>query len=269
MLLVVRHSPSQGLAPFVRVFESRRGLLRHEVAVRPLAARPEQFIEFYLDDPYRVRSERGLIRPAPRAVIVGVHTRRGDDLLLSGALRVLTVQFTPTGFQALFGVPQDLLTDLAAPAGDLIPRDEIERIAARIADVGTFEGAVALIEAWLMERLARLDRPVSDPIAEASRLMAKTGGRVRIDALVAKSGLSARQFERRFLMQVGTGPKRYARILRFSRALRLRHASPQTPWTAIAHEAGFTDHAHMIHEFRALSGERPQAMLAALGDALD
>ena len=251
------------------MFESRRGLLRNEVAVRPLAARPEQFIEFYLDDPYRVRSERGLIRPAPGVVVVGVHTRRGDDLLLSGDLRVLTVQFTPTGFQALFGVPQDLLTDLALPASDLIPRDEIERVAARIAEVATFEASVGLIEAWLLQRLAHLDRPTSDPIADASKLMATTGGSVRIDTLVSRSGLSARQFERRFRIQVGTGPKRYARILRFSRALRLRHASPQTSWTAIAHEAGFTDQPHMIHEFHALSGERPQAMLAALGDALD
>ena len=99
--------------------------------------------------------------------------------------------------------------------------------------------------------------------------MANAGGRGRIDALVAKSGMSARQFERRFRTQVGTGPKRYARILRFSRAIRLRHANPQTSWTAIAHEVGFTDQAHMIHEFHALSGERPQALLAALGDALD
>ena len=269
MLAVLRLRPSPPLTPFVRVFESRRGLLRHDSAVRPLAARPEQFIEFYLNDPYLVRSEAGLITPAPKVVVVGIHTRRGDDLLLSGNLRVLTVQFTPTGFHALFGVPQDLLTDVAVPADALIPSSEIERVAARIAEAETFEGGVALVEAWLIEMLARLDRPLSGPIAAASKVMANTGGRVRIDALIAKSGLSARQFERRFRIQVGTGPKRYARILRFNQALKLRYADPQTSWTAIAHEAGFADQAHMIHEFHALSDERPQAMLAALGDALD
>ena len=161
------------------------------------------------------------------------------------------------------------MTDSAMPAVDLIPQEEVERVAGQIAEGGTFEGGVTLIESWLVERLGRLDRGLSDPIVEAATLMVKTGGRVRIDALVARSGLNARQFERRFLVQVGTGPKRYARILRFRRALRLRYASPATSWTAIAHEAGFTDQAHMIHEFQALSGERPQAMMAALGDALD
>ena len=269
MLQVLRIQPSPLLAPFVRVFESRQGILRYEVAVRPLAARPEQFLEFYLGDPYRVRSEQGLVRPAPGVVVVGIHTRRGDDLLLSGALRVLTVQFTPTGFEALFGVPQHLMTDLAVPAADLIRPREIDQLAVMIDEIGTFKGGVALVEAWLTKRLSQLNRGLRDPITEASGLMAKSGGRVRIDKLVSWSGLSARHFERRFHTQVGVGPKRYARILRFSRALRLRYANPRTSWTEIAHEAGFTDQAHMIHEFHALSGEKPQAMITALGDALE
>ena len=269
MLELLRRLPSPHLAPYVRVFECRRGAIEGEVAVRPLAARPEQFIEFYLGDPYRVRSADGLVRAAPRVVVVGVQTRRGDDLLLSGALCGFTIQFTPTGFQAMFGAPQDRLTDLALPADELIPPDEIDRLGARIAETRTFEGGVKVAEAWLSERVARMDCGLNDPIAATSSLMAKAGGQVRIDALVAVSGLSARQFERRFRIQVGAGPKRYARILRFSRALRLRHANPRMAWTAIAHETGFTDQAHMIHEFHALSGERPEAMMAALGDALD
>jgi AraC-like DNA-binding protein len=269
VLEVLRVQPSPHLAPVVRLFESRLGILRHEVAVRPLAARPEQFLEFYLGDPYRVRSEQGLVRPAPGVVVVGVHTRRGDDLLLSGSLRVLTVQFTPTGFHALFGVPQHLMTDLAVPASDLILPREIDSLAAMIGEIGTFEGGVALVETWLTRRLSQLNHSLRDPITEASRHMAQSGGRMRIDRLVSLSGLSARQFERRFQTQVGVGPKRYARILRFSRALRLRYANPRMSWTEIAHDAGFTDQAHMIHEFHALSGEKPQAMITALGDALE
>jgi transcriptional regulator GlxA family with amidase domain len=168
----------------------------------------------------------------------------------------------------MFGVPQDRLTDLALPATDLIPLEEINRLGARIAETVTFMQGVRLAESWLSERLALIDCGMNDPIAAASRMMAKAGGQMRVDALVSMSGLSARQFERRFRTQVGTGPKRYARILRFSRALRLRHANPQTPWTTIAHETGFTDQAHMIHEFHALSGERPEAIMAALDDAL-
>jgi AraC-like DNA-binding protein len=269
MLDVYRLAPSRPLSPYVRVFENRSGTLKGQVSVRPLPARYEQFIEFYLADPYLVRSKVLPVRPAPRVVVVGIHTHRGDDLLLSGGLDVFTVQFTPTGFQAIFGIPQSLLTDLAVPALDLIPHQDIDRIAAQLAETGSFEGRVAVIEAWLCLHLARRRMDVKDPIASAANAMTMAWGNIRIDRVVAETGLSSRQFERRFRTQVGTGPKRYARILRFSRALRLRQSHPNASWTAIAHEAGFSDQAHMIHEFHALSGERPAEMFAALGRALD
>ena len=53
-------------------------------------------------------------------------------------------------------------------------------------------------------------------------------------------------------------PKHLARLARFLRVCqRLRH-TPDDRLTAVAHDAGFYDQAHFIHEFRAFSGMTPR-----------
>ena len=192
MLEVRRLPPSRHSQPYVRAFESRTGNLIDTIEVRPLAARPEQFLEFYLEERYRVRSVDGDVVPAPAAVVVGIHSRRGDDLLLSGFIRSFTVQFTPTGFQALFGSPQHLLTDRAVAASDLIAVGEIAVVSERIADAGAFRSKVEVAEAWLTARLAARAPARFDPIVQAAQALVRSGGRMRVDALVGRTGLSAR-----------------------------------------------------------------------------
>jgi AraC-like DNA-binding protein len=259
--------PAAALAPFVRTYEERNSEIFGDQMLRPLTAKPEQFLEFYLRDRYCVRAPDGTLSAAPRANVVGVHTRPEGHLLLTGRLHVFTIQFHPTGFHALFGIPQGLLTNRATSANDLMCPNEISALTDRLATAKHMAERIAIADGWLLARLARLTRG-SCPVSWASRVMVRTGGRVRIDTLVERSGLGARQFERRFHIEVGTQPKRYARILRLRCALRLRRADPSRSWTAIAVEAGYADQAHMIHEFRTLSGDRPANVSAALGDAL-
>jgi AraC-like DNA-binding protein len=52
----------------------------------------------------------------------------------------------------------------------------------------------------------------------------------------------------------------YARIIRFEAALQRRAASPCLPWTDIAHDLGYHDQMHMVHDFTRLSGDSPEAI---------
>jgi AraC-like DNA-binding protein len=80
-----------------------------------------------------------------------------------------------------------------------------------------------------------------------------------MDSLVQRSGLSARQFQRRFTAQVGLSPKLYARTIRFDAALIAHRDTPAKPWTEIVHEAGYFDHAHFVRERHALVALRQAA----------
>ena len=77
------------------------------------------------------------------------------------------------------------------------------------------------------------------------------------------AGLSPRQFERRFADVLGISPKLYARIIRFEAAVRKRAFSSGVNWTTVAHDLGYHDQMHMIHDFQLLSGETPTSLALA------
>ena len=52
-----------------------------------------------------------------------------------------------------------------------------------------------------------------------------------------------------------------ARIVRFEAALKTKAASPQLSWTTIAHQFGYHDQMHLVHDFKQLSGEAPTSIL--------
>lgn len=264
MFPVRRIRPSAPLAPYVMAFEERVQRLDKTVVLRPLPARPEQFLEFYLADRYQVRDAvTGEVETTPESVLVGPQTYRRVDVLLAGALRLFTIQFTPTGFSALFGLSTAALADAAFSAADVLGH-EAARLGQPLEAAPDLATRAAIVEAWLLPRAADLE---PDPIAWAARRMMVLHGGVRVAALAEAVDLGERQFERRFTRAVGVSPKRYGRILRFREALRLKGVEPDANWAAVAHAAGYVDQAHMIHEFKALAGDSPERLVTAMAPA--
>jgi methylphosphotriester-DNA--protein-cysteine methyltransferase len=61
--------------------------------------------------------------------------------------------------------------------------------------------------------------------------------------------------------QVGVSPKLYARIVRFETALDSKARSRVKSWTDVAHESGYYDQMHMVHDFEGLTGGTPTTIL--------
>lgn len=83
-----------------------------------------------------------------------------------------------------------------------------------------------------------------------------------IGTLRQRSGLSPARLVSAFRAQVGTSPKRFARIVRFRRALDLLHESGRSV-TDVALVAGYFDQPHLHGDFRELAGMTPGEFLAA------
>ena len=79
--------------------------------------------------------------------------------------------------------------------------------------------------------------------------------------MAGRAGLGLRQFERRFVQQVGVSPKLLARIARFEAALDRMARLPQGSWTEVAHRFGYFDQMHMVHEFAGFTGDTPTRTL--------
>jgi AraC-like DNA-binding protein len=84
------------------------------------------------------------------------------------------------------------------------------------------------------------------------------GGLDRMDALCADAGVSARHLTRLFQTHLGVGPKTFARIVRFQRALSMLRADPGCTLAAVAATCGYYDQPHFVREFRACAGVAPR-----------
>jgi AraC-like DNA-binding protein len=182
-----------------------------------------------------------------RALVAGPDTGPVEVPLGSGE-HVAGVRLRPGAGGAALGVPAGELRDRRVALEELWGR------AGREAGERAGEDPLELLAA-LRDRLARAE-PDARVLAATRRLGAAPG--TPIPALAAAAGLGERHLRRRFIAAVGYGPKTFARVARFRRALALVRAGE--PPAAAAFAAGYSDQAHMTREMGELAGRTPGAL---------
>ena len=187
-------------------------------------------------------------------VLIGAQTFRRVNLLMRERVDSFTIVLQPGGLLSLFGVPGSALTDEHFEAESALGRT-VRALYERLGEVRSFPERAGVANEWLAGTLAPA-RSASVIRQAASHILARRGC-VRIAEIWEPTGLSLRQFERRFRYEIGITPKLYARIARFEAALRRRSLRPGGRWTDIAHDLGYHDQMHMVHDFQALSGASP------------
>ena len=254
--------PSAVLRPYVWAYGMTVGRLSSEPLRIPLPARPKQLLTFSFADSYRLLCLGSHeTHPTPRVTVVGPQTHAQAGLSAFGIIDNFTIHFQPAGFHLLFGIPMTELTDAAYDAyaviGARLPRMEHE-----LACAPSFEERVGVVERCL---IGMTDSQASfDPIAFVANRLFRRHGLQGVSAMAAELDLSPRQFERRFLAQVGIPPKLYARIIRFNAALDNKLRLPNTPWSRVANEHDYYDQMHLVRDCREFTGESPDRFLARL-----
>jgi len=126
-----------------------------------------------------------------------------------------------------------------------------------MAEAESFYRRVRIANAYFTRRIPRVNsRCIVD--AAVQEIIWRQGC-IRVPQLASHTGIGLRQFERRFVHDMGISPKLYARIIRFEGAMRRRSCSGLN-WTQIAHQLGYHDQMHMVHDFQSLSGESPTSL---------
>jgi AraC-like DNA-binding protein len=262
-MLHTKMAPSStALQPFVWAYGMTTGRVDSVPLVIPLPARPKQLLTFSFADRYsfqRPGSDRTHV--SPRVTVVGPQTEARAGLSVFGRIDNFTIHFQPSGFNRLFGIPMTQLTDAAHDAHAVIGH-QMSGLEQELGDTQGFVERIQLFE----DRLTRMvgGHGGLDPVAIAANRLFASNGVHRVAAMASDAGLSARQFERRFLAQVGVPPKLYARIIRFNAAVdhKLRHSG--RTWSRIANDHHFYDQMHLVHDCRAFTGQSPSQFLAQL-----
>lgn len=217
-MLQTRMVPSSAmLRSYVWAYGMTTGRVDSIPLVIPLPPRPKQLLTFSFADSYGIR------RPgsdhtgsSPRITVVSPQTHARAGLSVCGRVDNFTIHFQPSGFNRLFGIPMTQLTDAAYDAYAVIGPD-IPGLEHELGDTPGFAERVRIIEERLIRMISR--RSTLDAVAVAANSLFASDGMHRVSTMATEAGLSPRQFERRFLAQVGVPPKLYARIIRFNAAL--------------------------------------------------
>jgi len=171
----------------------------------------------------------------------------------TGPSKILGFRFRPYGAAMLFGVPMPELSRRFTPLEDL------SRTLARNLD-RALDSADPLARVETALGAGESSRFADPVVSEVVRRMIAGRGAVNVSALAREVGLSVRQFERRFHASVGLPPKLFCRTQRFTHVF---HAiGTGSNWADAAVECGYFDQAHLIRDFKELSGQTPAALLA-------
>jgi len=251
--------PAKELRAFVRKYVHLEA--ETPQLIWPIPARSVGCIEFTFGIPYCIRHLDGTrVEITHPVTIVGAKTHQRIQLESQGHTETFTILFEPTGFQALFGLPGTLLVDRHYDAGAVLGSRLLE-LREMLGDAGSFEERVRIADEFFRAMsVPALKWRELNPIIED---MIRKNGCIRVQDLARHAGLSVRQFERRFAAVVGISPKVYSRILRFEATLYRKSVTGHT-WTMVAHELGYHDQMHMIHDFESLSGKHPKSLTAHL-----
>lgn len=218
-----------------------------------------------LDDPLTVaRHPDPADRPGDyRTLLGGLHT---TPALIThpGRQSGVQVHLSPLGARALLGLPAGELAGRDLAADDVLGRVAGE-LHERMRAATGWPARFAILDQVLLDR-ADLDQQVSADIAEAWRLLLRSGGQVRAGDLAGQVGWSPRYLQRRLLTETGLTAKAAARVARFDRARRMLQMQAEAGLVAtladVAAGCGYYDQAHLAREFRALAGCPPATWLA-------
>ena len=172
-MIIAQRPAAAELRSVVLSFAERRAELDGDVVTSPLPARPDQFIEFYLNDRYAVSHDDGPANLTPEAVIVGPQSYRRARLYMSGSLHVFTMRFQPGGFHALFGTPMGMLVNERVHAADVLG-SAAGKLRDGVMSAPDFDARVAAAQCWIAEQLDLI--PPVDAVARMAAALLRSGG---------------------------------------------------------------------------------------------
>ena len=188
--------------------------------------------------------------------VCGPETTAWEFALPAGTSAV-GVRLRPGVAPRVLGLPGEKLTNTRIRLEDVVGGRFAREVAQR---VGESDDRVAALTG-LLRPLIHAAPSAERPDVAASRLLVAPSP-PSVDRLAALTGLTVRQVHRRAVRAFGYPPTTLVRLVRFQRWLRRAETGRWRTITELAHAAGYSDHAHLVRDCRAVAGVTPTQLLA-------
>jgi AraC-like DNA-binding protein len=200
------------------------------------------------------------------AAVYGPSTSPRVRGLFFRGVHIFGVAFEAARAYQLLGLPISELKDLRVQLDVLWPRT-LPELKERLWEARSFEARVALLSDFL--RKAIRPQPLPQSFLHAFDALVVCGVDPDASRPITGARLSARSLRRQFTRFLGLGPKQTERIVRFQRLLAVVTQARPTNFAALAQRCGYSDQAHLIHEFTSFVGTPPARYMSCLPDLHD
>lgn len=192
-----------------------------------------------------------------RPNIIGTTTSYLENYYLN-TLDMIGIRFRPGGLTAFTFTPIHEFTDktIELALTDSLFDDEFH---AGLPEMKTVEERIKHLDYYLVGKLKKTFEP-ERRIIHAVNLIQHSKGQLSLQDVARESCLSPRHLERKFKASIGLSPKAFSNIIRFKSALSYLEQNTDSTLPDIAVRFGYYDKAHLIKEFKKLSGELPSAL---------
>jgi len=247
-------------APPLAALVERFWLLEGSSTASADAIIPDGRVElvFHYGRPFWRHDSSGETLRQPASLLVG---QMVEPVVLApdGPAGVAAIRLRPAASRTLLGFSVKEVSGRFVDLELIFP--SAKRLRERLSEASSDGERIRALENWLIAMACPAPRSHVDAVVGA---ILASGGRVSIDALVARAGASLRQLERQFQEDVGLTPKTFSRIVRLQAAL--RRVRQGRALTEVALACGFYDQAHMTRDFRELASMSPGAWQSHAGD---
>lgn len=218
----------------------------------PFPPTPQHAIHFYPRDPVKTQVHKNLVVTSPDSIIVGPQVSK-VDIAMGAHHLIVSVAFHPGGLYRLLKTPLYELYDRSFDTREVLGKD-INEVHEKLKEAGTALEMKNIVEHFFIRKVHCSSLL---PYEYAMKAQLEHSGTLSIEAAASLSCLGLRQFERKTKQIMGYSPKVFSRLIRFSRAYRLKECQPKLSWTAIAHTTGYFDQMHLIRDFKEFTGSVP------------
>lgn len=246
----------EALRPFVRRLLNTYsdGSVHYSACVPPTGA---CYLTHVYGSPMRIQFADGAWQRCP-PMFIGAQLKREMPLAeIRGQIGLLGVELTSTALYRLFGLDCRALTDQTTRIEDAFPEDGRGLVDALLSQP-VINAKVRLIAQFLGRRIGSAAPP--SRVDRAIARIEQERGAVAVEQLAEECAWSPRQLHRRFLTEVGIGPKLYAKIVQVNvvvAAIRSGGDKLQD----VAQDSGYYDQAQFVHDFQRLVGVTPMRFL--------
>jgi AraC-like DNA-binding protein len=195
-----------------------------------------------------------LVFEKPVSKVWGISTSKFSTVLEDRA-HVFGIKFTPGGLFPFFGKPLSLLADRSVPAEEIFGPEvhALERLILATEDENEM---VAAANNFLLERMPKPNRRAELASQLVARIL-RERDLLTVEDLAARTGFSLRSLQRLFSQYVGVSPKWVIRRYRLHELLEQMHTAERLDWAQLAVDLGYFDQAHLINDFKSITGYAP------------